>query len=66
MVRSLSLPKRRLHIVIPGLTGNLLLQNVQVQSLGVFFRINASPLFPAFFQIINLDTTIRKNYIFLT
>ena len=36
MVRSLSLPKRRLHIVIPGLTGNLLLQSVQVKTLGVF------------------------------
>ena len=37
MVRSLSLPKRRLHIVIPGLTENLLLQSVQVKTLGVFF-----------------------------
>jgi len=36
LVRSLSLPKRRLHIVIPGLTGNLLLQSVQVKALGVF------------------------------
>ena len=39
MVRSLSLPKRRLHIVIPGLTGNLLLQSARFKSRVFLFCI---------------------------